>query len=118
MNDRMRYFFQRPVYQLPCDICGEVNYLEPDRPNRILASISVILGVLTTLPFLWSLWWVFEPMLRLGASRGILPILLVFVLLFGMMAAINIIYRNYIWATHRFTNRFSSPFLDQLNGPN
>lgn len=114
-NDELRYFAHKRVSSLPCDICEETNYLIKERIKPVLLVLSIVLGAIACLPLAGSLWFIFD--LYMSAER-IRIFILIAIPIAGFLITstlLNVIYRNYIWQTHRLSKRFESPFLDNLN---
>ena len=114
-NDELRYFAHRHVDSLPCDICGETNYLIKESHKPGLWLISFLTACLSLIPLAGSVWftydiWTSSERVRLYILAGLL-----FIGFTMTTALLNVIYRNYIWQTRKLSKQFHSPFFDNLN---
>lgn len=117
-NDELRYFAHKKVESLPCDICEETNYFIKDKSKPFLLLISIIVGVISLVPLMGAVWFVYD---FLSSTERIRLYVIIGILGAGFImttTALNIVYKHYIWQTHKLSKRFESPFLDSLNKRN
>ena len=113
-HDEMRYFAHKRLHSLPCDICEEMNYMVKTKDKPVLLLGSIIAGIIFLLPLLGCLWFVYSIWMSEERIRIFVLSAVLFVGFTITSASVNMIFRNYIWQTHKFSKRFESPFLDNL----
>ena len=116
-NDELRYFAHKKLESLPCDICDETNYLIKDKSKPLLLLLSIIAGLIACLPLAGGLLFIFDVLLSSDRIRIFVLAAVGFVGFVITSFSLNVIYRHYIWQTHKLSKRFESPFLDNLHRP-
>lgn len=114
-NDELRYFAHKRVDSLPCDICEETNYLIKDKSKTFLLTLSILAGCLALIPLSGSAWLTYDMLSSGQRTRVFILTTILFIGFIMTTSALNVIYKNYIWQTHKFSKQFHSPFLDNLN---
>lgn len=116
LHDEFRYFAHKRIHSFPCDICEETNYLVKTGGRPLLFLISLIAGLISLIPLSVCVWFVLYSILMTEDRIKIFLLMTILFIGFTMTSmALNMVWRNYIWHTHKFSKRFESPFLDNLN---